>query len=327
MITNSIFNQKLIATIKERISQKSLQVKLLTDVALLGKEAAYRRLRGEIPFSFAEACIISRHLGISLDNISDVAVRNDRPVFELRTLPQDNIIDNHSEYYNGIVAGEHEWFEQSLHEGSTQYVMAAYNTIPHALFFPYPNLSRFRIFKMAYQMQSHPRQDMFSRIAIPDNMNERLKKVSDKVRSQTEMTFILGRQVFTVIVSQIQFFYGLNLLTPEDVEKLKGELLDMISDMEKFATYGKTSEGKNVWIYLSNIDFEDNYTYAKSNNSERAFLDIYQMYSLVSTDPSVCEMQRKWIESLRKYSTLISVSGERERNLFFDKQRKIIGEL
>lgn len=326
MITNSIFNQEFIAVIKNRLPQKTSQVELLMNVVSLGKEAAYRRLRGEVPFSFTEACMIARHLGISLDNISKATVRKDRPVFELRALPQEKI-DDYSEYYNTIVAGEHEWFEQSLEKNSTQYVIAAYNSIPHALFFPYPNLSQFRIFKAAYQMHDHRSQIMFSCIIIPDEMKERLKKISEKIRGQTEITFILGRQEFATFVSQIKYFYDLNLITKEDVEKLKEELLDLVSDLEKLARHGKTSEGKNTWIYLSNIDFEENYMYAKSGDSEQAFLEIYQLHSLVSTDPLVCDMQRKWIESLRKYSTLISVSGERERNLFFEKQRRIINEL
>lgn len=295
------------------------------NVASLGKEAAYRRFRGDVPFSFTEACMVAKHLGISLDIISRATVKNSA-VFEFRALPQ-NMVDNYSEYYNGIVAGEHEWFEKSLEENSIEYVIAAYNSIPHALFFPYQNLSKFRIFKAAYQMQDHMRQNMFSQIVIPEETKERLRKVSEKIRNKTEITFILGRQGFATFVSQIKYFYELNLITLEDVEKLKEELLDLISDMEKLAAHGKTSGGKNVWIYLSNIDFEDNYTYAKSENSEKSFLDIYQLHSLVSTDSLVCDMQRRWIESLRKYSTLISVGGERERNLFFEKQREIVNDL
>lgn len=327
MITNSIFNQKLIATIKERLPKKSSQVELLMDVTLLGKEAAYRRLRGEVPFSFTEACMIATHLGISLDSISRAAIRTDKPVFELRTVPQD-MASGFVEYYNAILAQEHEWFEKSLEleENSTQYVMAAYNSIPHALFFPYPNLSRFRIFKVAYQMQS-PSQNTFSRITISEEMKERLKKISEKIRNRAEITFVLGRQGFATFVSQVKYFYELHLIVAEDVKILKEELLELISDMEKLAANGKTSEGKNTWIYLSNIDFEDNYIYAKSESSEQAFLDIYQLHSLVSTDPLVCDMQRKWIECLRKFSTLISVSGERERSLFFEKQRDTINEL
>ena len=42
----------------------------------MGKEAIYRRLRGEVPFTFQEAAVISKELGISLDRIAGVSFSN-----------------------------------------------------------------------------------------------------------------------------------------------------------------------------------------------------------------------------------------------------------
>lgn len=82
-----------------------------------------------------------------------------------------------------------------------------------------------------------------------------------------------------------------------------------------------------VWIYLSNIDFESNYVYLSGDGYECAYLDVYQLNSLATTDPVACKMHREWLESLRKYSTLISASGEKERVAYFNKQRVYINEL
>ena len=42
---------------------------LLMDILYIGKEAVYRRLRGEVPFTFTEAAVISQKLGVSLDQL------------------------------------------------------------------------------------------------------------------------------------------------------------------------------------------------------------------------------------------------------------------
>lgn len=62
-------NIGLIEAIKKKIPSKGSIANLLMDILYIGKEAIYRRLRGEVPFTFAEAAIISRKLEISLDDI------------------------------------------------------------------------------------------------------------------------------------------------------------------------------------------------------------------------------------------------------------------
>ncbi len=77
-------------------------------------------------------------------------------------------------------------------------------------------------------------------------------------------------------------------------------------------------------LYLSNIDFDLDYSYIKGKDYEQSFINIYQMNTLASIDPDICSMQKKWIESLRRYSTLITLSGEVERINFFKAQRELV---
>ena len=55
------------------------------DILYLGKEATYRRLRGEVPFTFAEVATISQHMGISLDKIVGADL-NDNAIVNLNML-------------------------------------------------------------------------------------------------------------------------------------------------------------------------------------------------------------------------------------------------
>ena len=60
-------NAELINILKKRTSEKQNTVDLLMDIVSIGKEAAYRRLRGEIPFTLEEAVSICSRLNVSLD--------------------------------------------------------------------------------------------------------------------------------------------------------------------------------------------------------------------------------------------------------------------
>ena len=62
-------NTSLIEAVKEKLPLKENLANLLIDTLYIGKEAIYRRLRGEVPFTLEEAALISRKLGVSLDNV------------------------------------------------------------------------------------------------------------------------------------------------------------------------------------------------------------------------------------------------------------------
>ena len=64
MITNEL-NTGLIEAIKEKIPANSNLANVLIDILFIGREAVYRRLRGEVPLTLTEAAIISRKLGDS----------------------------------------------------------------------------------------------------------------------------------------------------------------------------------------------------------------------------------------------------------------------
>ena len=46
-----------------------------------------------------------------------------------------------------------------------------------------------------------------------------------------------------------------------------------------------------------------------------------------SQHQEVCRDLKEWIQSLKRYSTLISQSGEIQRMIFFTKQREIVDTL
>ena len=65
---NGILNE-LISTMKERIPQDMNLANTLADILCMGKEAVYRRLRGEVSFTIDEVALLSQKLGISIDQI------------------------------------------------------------------------------------------------------------------------------------------------------------------------------------------------------------------------------------------------------------------
>ena len=98
--------------------------------------------------------------------------------------------------------------------------------------------------------------------------------------------------------------------------------------MEVLAARGMYREtGNPILFYISNINFDASYSYLEAQNYRLSIIRAFILNTVVSLDLKAYEIVRHWLQSLLKSSTMISVSGEQQRILFFEKQRKIIDSL
>jgi len=312
------FNQKLINAIENAYPKKNDQIRLLTNAIYLGKEASYRRLRGEVLFSFSEACTLARILDLSLDEIA-MTGRSETPVFELKIHPTELV------KYGYQKLEEHEHTFEMMMNGSVELIQSASSLVPYSFLFLYENLAKFRHFKWRYQTESKLIPGKFSEMEVPPEIIERQKSLGKNILKLPENTIIFDRNMFISFAKEFQFFHKSGLISDADLQKLKDEFIELIEYFESLAIYGQNNLGNKIWLYMLNIDFEFNYAYIKGRDFEYAYMDgIYMMDTIMSSDPDICRLHHKWINSLRKYATLISVSGEKQRREFFDKQKQFI---
>ena len=85
--------------------------------------------------------------------------------------------------------------------------------------------------------------------------------------------------------------------------------------------------GTALSVYLSNVNFEATYSYVEKVGFQICFLRVYSINSMDSRDSKICDYQKKWIHSLKRHSTLISQSGEIQRMMFFNEQKKVVDAL
>jgi len=112
------------------------------------------------------------------------------------------------------------------------------------------------------------------------------------------------------------------------VSKLKNDLIAFINALEDLAITGKHEDTENeVSIYISDNNFETNYSCLKTQNIYLTLIRAYILNAVVSFDKEVFNETRTWINAQKRMSTLISVCGEKVRAEFFTAQREIIDTL
>ena len=141
---NGIVNELIIA-MKERIPKGQNLANSLADILYMGKEAVYRRLRGEVAFTIDEVALLSKKLGISIDQIIGNHLSN-RVTFDMNLLNSPNTLDSYYEIINRY----QQIFDYVKGDNTTE-VYTASNLLPFTLYSSFEHMSKFRLCRWIYQ--------------------------------------------------------------------------------------------------------------------------------------------------------------------------------
>lgn len=319
-MTTTDLNRNLIEAIKEKLPAKENMANTLMGTLFIGKEAIYRRLRGEVPFTLEEAILISRKIGISLDNIVGASY-SDNALFNLNIVNQS---DPFNSYYEAIAKYLKVIQSSSLNANSE--LGTASNTIPQTIYLKYGLLAKFRLFKWMYQSK-HIQCKHFDELAIPQKISDIQQEYVQMAQRIHTVDYILDNTIFQYMVNDVHYLFQIQLITDEDKQQIKEELLQLIDELEETAATGKNEAGNHVHIYISNINFEATYSYLSHDTFHISLIRIYSINSIATQDNDMFHSIKEWIQSLKKFSTLISESGEMQRIHFFQRQRDIINTI
>ena len=316
-MTTFDYNEELIKAMKEKLPRGVNLANTLIDKLYLGKEAVYRRLRGEVPFTLAEAAIISREMGVSLDKLVG-SKKGMSAIFDLNVIHYTDPLET----YYSIVDNYVKVF-QEIKDDPTSELCTASNIIPQTFYLKYELLSKFRMFKWLYQFEKIDIEHHFEELNIVDKL---LDRQLDFVRESQEFNHT-DSKIFVYLVNDIKYFARTNLISQEYVQKLKKELFGLLDELEEIAVQGAFKSGKEVSIYIANINFEATYSYIATSSYKLSLIRLFAINSITSHDENVFRNVKEWVDSLRKYSVLISQSGEIQRSKFFKDQREIVNGL
>ena len=311
----------LISTIREKIPRGSNMVHYLAEKLSLGRESVYRRIRGEIYFTFKEIAILALDLGFSIDNIVG-AKKNENALFNIHMLHGSNYFD----IYVSKILG----YGQMLREMSVQpnnIARLSVNSLPYYFHIKYENLSRFRIYKWLHQNQKIGINSKFLEFSLPKNVLDAHNKLYKDIQIASNITVIMDNNIFWSAAKDIEYFYKRGLLSEDDLQILQKELLDIIDTLEETATEGISKSGAKVSFYISLVDLEASYLHFECNDRQFAQVRVFSISAIDSYDDRLCQVEKEWIDSLKKYSVLISGSGEIQRFEYMNKQRGYINKI
>ena len=168
--------KELINEMKDRMPQDQSLASYLINTLCIGKEAAYRRLRGEVAFTLDEIAIISCNLGISIDQIIGNHLAN-RVTFNMNLLHKSDLLES----YHEIIERYHQLLYLIKGDDNTE-IYTASNTIPFVLYSSYEYLTKFRLCQWIYQNGEIKAPNSLSEVQIPEKLIIAHKRLSESAK-------------------------------------------------------------------------------------------------------------------------------------------------
>ena len=321
MQKNTTPNETFIELMREKLPEHAKLTNFLVNLLFIEKEAVYRRLRGEVPFTFAEVVKIAKELNISLDGINGEASPRSRP-FHIKLIEYDQPAE--IDYY---MLNEYVDVLRAQKQSSYSEFGAISGVLPSFFYMRYDTLYRFFILKWLYEFGDPSSTKKFSQISL----SNRLKEIGDdylvQVKNMSYTYFILDELLFYYLVKDIKYFKEVRLVSEDDIKELKKDLLCLIKEMEELTAKSVFDNGHKIHLHVSTLHFESNYSYLQGDHINLSLIKAYTFNEIASLDETVFHKMKTWIQSLKRTSILISGSGEIERLKFFEKQKSYIDTL
>jgi len=321
MTDGNLYYQEFLSILQDKISNRTTLVNTITDILAIDKDAVYRRLRGEVNFSFVEMAVIAKSMGISLDKIVGIETIQSKPS-QINITRHVNPTEIDYEMFENFIN-----ILKSIKDEPNTKLMESANIIPNYLFYDYENITRFVLFNWN-QASSYGKSLPFHKIIIPERLRVLQKACSEYARHIKSTVFVLDYMIFQRMVANIKYYTKVHLIPEDEALLIKTDLLNLLDNLENIAVNGKYEDtGNEVSLFASDITIATNYSLIESKNLRISLLRTYLLNASVALGDEVFNETRAWIRAVLRMSTLISVTGEKVRAEFFDTQRKIIDTL
>jgi hypothetical protein len=320
---NIQLNEELIQKITECIPPNIKPIDYLMDILSISRESAYRRMRGDIAFTFNEIAKLASTLNFTVDNIIGVH-SEERCFFDLKT---DKSLSPAKDFLL-IFKDYAKCLEQICNDPDTE-AIASLNRFSLFFLAPYDHLFKFYYYKWIHQTYNVPVSLLFAETVISPEVKEVRRHFQTLVKSFNHCSFIFDRNIFLTLVREIQYYNSRGLISKDEVLVMQQELTELLAYLKLLIHKGSNESGYvyNFYLSLLNIDINTSYASLKGGTDSISQYWMYAASPVLIKNQEICQLNKKWLESMKKMSVLITQSNETLQLEFINKQNEYINTI
>lgn len=321
--------QQFFGHLKSILPSHISMVDELTDLLSLSYDSVYRRIRGEKPLALNEIRNICEHYHISLDQV--LQLQNDTVVFKAPDINQNNlpVLDvlkgmlSQLKYFNS--------FEKRR-------ILYLCKDLPIWHFYLYPEIGAFKTFVWIKTIQNHPdyNHQSFSLSEFPFEDCFSVGQQIIKEYNQIPCIELWNIESINSTISQVKFYQDAGIFkNEEDIEKVINSFTRLLDHLQQQAEKGvkfmpgdtDVSYRSPVQLYINEVVIGSNTILAEVNEKKISFIPYNVFSYMLTKDERFNESTFNAFHTLVSRSTLISSTGEKDRNKFFRSLKERVQNL
>ncbi|MDR0748571.1 MAG: hypothetical protein LBF62_03235 [Tannerellaceae bacterium] len=311
-------NKMLAERILEKIPSNIKPVEYLMGTLGLARESVYRRKRGELSFSFKEIVKLSKELNFSIDEVIEKDSK-DKVIFNIR----NNALYNPEETFMAMLREYLNFVRKNFEARQTEMIITQNRVIPiYALNSRY--LFKFFYYKWMHQGYQVPLNFYYADVVVPAEILALKDRLISYINQLSNYTFIIDPLTYKNTFDEILYYYERSLITKEELLILKDSFQSLLKHTESLVQRGVNDFGGTYQFYLSSLNIESNTIYAKYDGMVESFLWLYHVNPINTNDKYMCATHKKWLDSMRRCSSLITHSNEILQAKFYNEQYKYL---
>ncbi len=318
-MTTTLAQDFLFQRIKEMLPQHVSMVDVVSEVLHVSSDSAYRRIRGETPLVLEEAKQLCDRFHLSLDQLLEI--KSGFILFQTERLHYKNF--TFEKYLSTILSQL-----QELKEYAGNEIIYLSKDLPFFHNFSNEPLFAFHYFFWMKSILRHP--DFENLHFTPDCLSPEIKKLgTDLLQTYNSIpsTEIWNTECVNSIIFQVESYKEAGYFSDKsDVLKIYEATEQIIIHLKNQAGNGckylpgeHPDPGKtNFKFFCNRVTLGDNTIMGVADHFKTVFLNYDVMNYMVTRDEKFCNDTHNDLLALIRRSTLISNSGEKQRNIFFN---------
>jgi len=301
----------------------------LCDLLDISHDSAYRRIRGEKPLTLNELKRICERYHISLDQV--LQLQNDAVVFHASDInrPVFLFID----YLKGVL--QQFKYLNSFKERQMLYLC---KDLPIWQFYLFPELAIFKTFFWIKTLLNQPEYNR-QQFSLSGNSLDECLEIGRQINreyNQLPCTELWNRESINSTLSQIQYCKDADIFkTRTDLEAVVDSFEKTLDHLEQQAEKGlKFIPGGSdvtyrspLQMYINEVVIGSNTILAEVDETKISFIPYNVFSYMITRDVRFNESTFHAFKNLVSRSTLISGTGEKERNKFFRLLKEKVRDL
>jgi hypothetical protein len=321
-IQKTLFEQ-----IRQRLPAHTSFVHEISELLDISYDSAYRRIRGEKTLDIVDLQKLAQKYNISIDGLLQVG--GHRVLFDYLSLDPGKV--SMKDWVKLILADT-----KKIIQAEEKQIIYAAKDPPIFQQFQFPEISAFKMFVWQKTLFQFPEfEDRKFRLDEVDHEIVEMRKQLLSMSLKIPTIEIWNEDTFNITLRQIEYYRISGYFAREDdVYNLYDKLEKWVDHIRKQAKlgfkfiYGEPAEGfENTFsMYENEVVLNDNSILVTRDDHKVVYLTFNTLSLLITQNPALCANVEDYLHKLIRKSNMISISGAKERNRFFNKLQQNISE-